>query len=614
MAEEIIEIEKCIENNKNFLLSGGAGSGKTYSLVQVINLIKTKYKSKSIACITYTNVAAEEIKARILNNDNIIISTIHDFLWENIKNYQNEIKICLEELINEGRIKYKNPQIEKDFFRDLEIKYKEYIKLSNGIISHDEVIILANKMYEKYRILSAILKDKFDFILVDEYQDTNPMVIEILLNYIKVSDKKNIIGFFGDSMQSIYSDGIGDLNRYIEKGEVTQIYKQQNRRNPLKVINLANLLRTDGLIQEPSTDLKAPNMKDGIVKEGNIKFIYSNNEIEYREIKENNIFDNWNFSDSLNTKELDLTHNLIADKAGFKEIMQIYDKDPILQLKRDLSKEIEEDEIDEDKTFSEILNSYPNMLSKLQIIQNDENKNKLFEQVKNEPYREIKKMYFSKDSLIDDKKMTSEDIKEKGRKRDALIEHLFKIERNILLYENKMYNELIRKLDYKINSIEDKKEIAKKIEIIKDNSNKTIEEMIELADNLNLCKIDDKLNLFIQDNKYLYNRICKLKYEEVRNLFNYIEGFSPFSTQHKVKGAEFNNVLVILDNGKWNQYNFESLFTGVGNPNVLKRTQKIFYVCCTRAKENLVVYYNKPNPSVLEKAKEWFGEENVIKI
>ena len=43
----------------------------------------------------------------------------------------------------------------------------------------------------------------------------------------------------------------------------------------------------------------------------------------------------------------------------------------------------------------------------------------------------------------------------------------------------------------------------------------------------------------------------------IENLFKYIEGYTPFSTQHKVKGAEFKNVLVILDNGNWNQYNFE---------------------------------------------------------
>lgn len=79
--DELEEIKKCIENNRNFLLSGGAGSGKTYSLVQTINLIKEKYINKTIACITYTNVAVNEIKERVINNKDFVVSTIHDFLW-----------------------------------------------------------------------------------------------------------------------------------------------------------------------------------------------------------------------------------------------------------------------------------------------------------------------------------------------------------------------------------------------------------------------------------------------------------------------------------------------------------------------------------------------------
>ena len=210
--DELEEIKKCIENNRNFLLSGGAGSGKTYSLVQTINLIKEKYINKTIACITYTNVAMNEIKERVINNKDFVVSTIHDFLWENIKNYQKELKNCLIELIKCDEIKFKEKNISGDYFKNTKIQYKEYLDIANGIISHDEVILVANKMYRDYKVLCDILKDKYDFILVDEYQDTNKFVIEILLDSLKKSKKKNIIGFFGDSMQSIYDNGIGDLH------------------------------------------------------------------------------------------------------------------------------------------------------------------------------------------------------------------------------------------------------------------------------------------------------------------------------------------------------------------------------------------------------------------
>src|SRR5690606_584977 len=126
-----------------------------------------------------------------------------------------------------------------------------------------------------------------------------------------------------------------------------------------------------------------------------------------------------------------------------------------------------------------------------------------------------------------------------------------------------------------------------------------------------ICLVDDKLTDFKTKNEYLYNRVNSVKFSEFQKLHEYLEGKTPFSTQHKTKGAEFNNVLVILDNGGWNNYNFENLFLGVRTATVLERTQKIFYVCCTRAKEKLVVFYHNPSNSVIEKAKEWFGNDNV---
>jgi DNA helicase-2/ATP-dependent DNA helicase PcrA len=112
----------------------------------------------------------------------------------------------------------------------------------------------------------------------------------------------------------------------------------------------------------------------------------------------------------------------------------------------------------------------------------------------------------------------------------------------------------------------------------------------------------------------LYNRVKDVKYREFQKLYEYLEGQTPFSTQHKTKGAEFNNVLVILDNGGWNNYNFENLFLETGSASVLERTRKIFYVCCTRAKENLAVFFHCPDPKVIAKAKLWFGDRNVIDI
>ena len=71
---------------------------------------------------------------------------------------------------------------------------------------------------------------------------------------------------------------------------------------------------------------------------------------------------------------------------------------------------------------------------------------------------------------------------------------------------------------------------------------------------------------------------------------------------------------MIMDNGNWNNYNFDALFTGRGKDTVIERSQKIFYVCCTRAMENLAIFYHNPSAEVLVTAKEWFGEEDVTQI
>ena len=60
---------------------------------------------------------------------------------------------------------------------------------------------------------------------------------------------------------------------------------------------------------------------------------------------------------------------------------------------------------------------------------------------------------------------------------------------------------------------------------------------------------------------------------------------------------------------------FNTLFgKGSSNSNVQLRTKKLFYVCITRAKENLIIYMPTNDFDILRKAKEFFGEENIIDI
>src|SRR5690606_1017547 len=471
---EVQQIFQSIDNGRNFLLSGGAGSGKTYSLVSVIRQVINENPTAKVACMTYTNSAVKEIEERV-NHKNLNVSTIHDFLWDNIKHFQKELKEAIISLANNeetGRISIDNINpVPDNFYDDLSdgIQYKEFVRLRDGIISHDELLIVSSYLFEKYPKLNSIIKDKYKYIFIDEYQDTSKTVVDIFLTYFKKSERKNIIGFFGDAMQSIYDDGIGNLDEY--KGDevetVNEIPKKQNRRNPQLVIDLANKLRTDGITQEPSTDPNAPNMIEGVVKQGTVLFHYSN-EADIRKVEkflEENY--SWDFNNSKETKELNLTHNLIANKAGFGTLMDIYDKDPIIGLKSEILEKIKYNKknnrpeigIEENDTFDSVVDKFQlknrERQLKKDILLADPIKAELYNQLKDKLFSDVRKIYLNKDALIDDKKQDKDDENKKGSKRDNLIKHLFKIQTNISLYQNKRYNEFLRATDYrfKITSI-----------------------------------------------------------------------------------------------------------------------------------------------------------------
>lgn len=530
MADEklnpIEQIAQHIKARNNFVLNGGAGSGKTKTLIDVLDLLYSIDPACKIACITFTNVAADEISDRVANkNIQLRASTIHDFFWDIIKNYQKNIKQALIELIDSGAISYKGEEkLNNDWFKGRTIDYLEWRKIEDGIISHNEVLLLANKLFQEFPLIRKILKDKYDVVLIDEYQDTEKPIIEIFLNYLQENKGDFVVGFFGDSMQAIYNNGIGDLSEYVSTGTVREVQKEDNWRCSKNVIDLINKIRNDGLEQKSAGD----NI------DGKISFLYSNtDQFDIQEIKKHAVFDDFDFGNVKENKELYLTHKLIATQFGFKNILDKY--------------------------------KYT-------------------------------------DNLM-------------GDNPDRLAKHLLKIQEIIHLYKNRHFNEFIKKTDYKIINNSDLKGLKDSIEQLTDCAKKSIEEAINLADELKLVIIDDRLENFISEYEEQYNAIKDLSYGEIVNVYNYKNEHSPYSTQHGVKGAEFDNVFVSLDNGRWNQYNFTYLFEGtLGKESIIERTRKMFYVSCSRAKKNLVVFFPKPSATVLAKAKEWFGELNVVKI
>lgn len=636
---ELEQIMGHIHEGHHFLLSGGAGSGKTYTLVEVLREIIRENPTKKVACITYTNAAVNEIERRVAN-DNLRVSTIHDFLWDCIGHFQTALKAALIKLIND-RIITRSVSMElplpDGFYDNVDgfkgIQYKEYCRVGEGIISHDEVLVLAEYMYKVYPKLCEIMKGTYPFIMVDEYQDTNPLVIKILLENIFAKEgHKCIIGFFGDAMQSIYDDGVGNLDAYkAPEGNVYEVKKEQNRRNPRLIIELANKIRTDGIVQRPSEDATAPNMVNGQVKDGVIKFVYSTREgITLEQVRGKLKVDyGWDFDNAERTKELNLTHNLIASKAGFGELMLAHNGDGVLEYRNKLKKYIETHPLDTDgKTFGEVIDELKASTDRA----NDREKKKVLPTDRQQtfidahpdalafarelPYDEFVKEHADKDQLIDDKKQSEDEESKTGSRRSELVKHLMNIERCIHLYQSKNISEFIAKTEYKVLRAQDKRELAGIMNTLSEPGDKTIGEILDFVEEKGIVQKSDGLIRYVERNKYLFHRVSQIKYEEFHNLYEYLEGRTPFSTQHKTKGAEFEDVFVILDNGRWNNYNFEKLFIGgdTTSAKVVERTKKIFYVCCTRAKSQLAVYYDQPSEAVIAKAIEWFGEENMVRM
>jgi len=118
-----------------------------------------------------------------------------------------------------------------------------------------------------------------------------------------------------------------------------------------------------------------------------------------------------------------------------------------------------------------------------------------------------------------------------------------------------------------------------------------------------------------------HRELRSVKYAELIAVTEFINGFTPFATQHSVKGAEFENVLVILSGG-WNQYNWprflEYFATGNVPANNLAgylRARNLFYVALSRPKKRLAVLATQfLNQNAMAAAIQLFGQEHVLDL
>ncbi len=632
----IEQIKQHIKNKKSFVLEAGAGSGKTYTLIETLNvLIQEKGKelennNQKIICITYTNVAKNEIIKRLENNPLVLVSTIHEFLWSCIKSFQKQLKIELCKL-NELRFneeEQNKAELTGAKLRDFKHKYipnlRERIQDINsvyyddtafrdfekGLLHHDDITILSKMMFENYALLTSIITQKFPFILIDEYQDTANEVAEALIEFLLERNKQRVLlGFYGDSHQKIYDSGVGDLEKYYlnkETKKIEIVKKEENFRSSKEVVRLLNKFRTN-IEQKEQNDIKGSvkfvyceynpprtpkiNKKTGeiIFKNGKIDFEEKVTDYESRieQPKNENYdkiiakldIDGWNYEGESPDKILVLANSRVAKRANFGEIFQVYSSRNSLNVKEQL--------LDRNNSLIKFFTGY---IDKKTSVEKEVGIEHLIQFWESNNYNEVIRFF-----------------KKYGTLLNGEFKHNKKIEiKNILEELNEKRSMTVKDVfQYVIN---------KKIIKIPDS-------IVKLQERINTLDInpteDVELKERIERDKRFFDNFMNLPYSQIINFFKHIQNQSVFSTKHGTKGDEFRNVLTVIDDTEWkSEYNFENFFNDSDDkPERKLRTRNLFYVECSRAKENLVVLaLSDMNHDAIENVKKWFGEENVLPI
>lgn len=316
--QEIVE-----STAKNILVVAGAGSGKTRVLTErVRHLLNKGVEPHNIVCITFTNMASQEMKLRLMDVPNIgdaFIGTIHSFantiyktsgVTYQILNSEIEVDIY-RELLSRGigrKPKYTNLTFQR-FLEYMDIqKLHEEGKVSDehlqnfllpsesddlrgatkdlrrickerNIITFSELLDMTQQYYKE-------IDGKLEYVLVDEFQDVGKQEAE----FVKALNADNTF-LVGDDWQSIYGFKGGDVSIFknlIKDPEFTVYYLENNYRNKKAIIDVA----TKVINQVKSKIVK----KCNIVSEG-IGVVEVNNKCHIRdylrEIRKEGNFKDW---------------------------------------------------------------------------------------------------------------------------------------------------------------------------------------------------------------------------------------------------------------------------------------------------------------------------------
>ncbi|MFF8192165.1 UvrD-helicase domain-containing protein [Streptomyces bobili] len=560
----LYDILAALDSRSNFKLEAGAGAGKTTSLINALKHVladKSKYLPRSgqrVACITYTNVARNEIIQRTDASPHVFAETIHGFLWEVISPFK---KALLDEIISlprwasllDGRTSLQGFTVAYDLgFRGLD---RETVTLH-----HDDVPALAIRLLSK-RKFRSIVADKFPIIFVDEYQDTPAGLAEAMLDSTSGSLAESTYGFFGDHWQQIYDRTCGSIDHL----RVLPIQQKSNWRSSSAVVSLLNQMRPE-LPQAPMAGAAKGSViayhtnswvgpRGSRSKKGQIPDDVLNRTLRW--VTDKTREQNWGGE----PKVLMLTHSSIASELGFGGIDKVYKYNEDYVRRRD---EVIAFLLDVIEPCSDYFRhrQYGPMFDVLKRtrprMQNRSDKvgwSELFAQI--------------------DTVRTAGTV---GDLVDIVLRQKYFSPPQALLDRQRKWEQGRRE-----------PEAGQEISL-----SRRVEE---------------------------FGKLRAVSYREVLALRNYVEEKTPFSTQHGVKGAEYPSVLAVFGGWTRYNFpamlaNFPDR-ESLSDEEVkrFERSRNLFYVACSRAKMDLALLFTTElSKEALRTLEEWLGASGVVAV
>ncbi|WP_413538166.1 UvrD-helicase domain-containing protein [Enterococcus malodoratus] len=595
------EIKNCImeDNPRSFFMFAGAGSGKTRSLINILSFINKELGeefsiySRQVAVITYTNAACDEISRRLNFESLFAVSTIHNFLWNLIKPYQQDIKIWVIDSIEKEILELKEKQSKgrggdaaTKRLEKIEQKYKRLEKIKtiekfsynpNGenvgydSLNHSEVIKMGAYFIAKEETMQKVLIGKYPILFIDESQDTKKDLVDALLVVYEKYKKQFVIGMFGDMMQRIYMDGKDNLALHIPH-EWSKPNKVMNHRSSRRIVDLANTIRKtiDDQKQRSRSDAETGTVRLFIVSNT------SNKESVEEKVQDSmaKITADSNWLISSKYKSLILEHHMAASRFGFSDLYK-----PLHESKK-FDTSLREGSIPEifflAKVISPLINAYKN-------------------------------------------------------KKDFEISKI--IRKHSPFFERKNFEDNSTNQIKLLNEVE--KSFEKLTSLWKDDKNPTCLEILNIIKETNLFALNPRVNEILsapyesEDIRVTaLRKSLSVPFDQLERYFAYVADETQYATHQGVKGLEFPRVMVSMDDSeaKGFMFSYEKLFGATpktdkdlenernGKDTGLSRTIRLFYVACTRAEKSLaVIAYTKNKDAVMKTAIEnkWFSKEEI---